>query len=296
MRICIVEKEKLLIINIQEHLIRQGYSVEYFSTTHQAIEESTAEIFLFSTVFSPGEIKKFMKKFEEKTILLLVNHKSNETLTVPLALGANDYFMKPVILDVLDNKIKHFESYEILKKNHSLYANYHKYLLKDVDIEKYINMISFPMIIVTNNIGFLDQLVLEYANLKQIDMVYVSLSSKNWKAKVKSCNTDDTLYLSGLETLGAKDSNILFEMLKNKSFVVSSFMSVDRPYRTVEIITKETSVGEDEILSIADYSLMVLKSMQYRFPDVKIAEKLGYSRKKVASLRKKYNVVKEISA
>lgn len=38
---------------------------------------------------------------------------------------------------------------------------------------------------------------------------------------------------------------------------------------------------------------MVIKSLQYKFPDIQIAKKLGYSRKKILDLRKKYNLFKE---
>lgn len=292
MRISIIEKEVLSNQSSITGLENAGYEIELFNCINTAINNSCADMYLLSTVFSSHEIEKFMNKFKDKTILLLLNHKSNESLTIPLALGAKDYFMKPVNVDVLIHKVKHYEMYDGIKKQHSLYKNYHDYILKDVNVAQYINMIEFPMIVVTNNIGFIDQIILAYANFKKINMVYIPLSDKDWINKINMSSSSDKLYLSGLETLGIKDQNILFNLLKNRIFIVSSFTSVSSEYKTVEIITKEMSIREDGILSISDYALMIIKSLQFKYPDVKIAEKLGYSRKKIASLRNKFNLLR----
>lgn len=292
MRISIIEKEVLSNQSSITGLENAGYEIELFNCINTAINNSCADMYLLSTVFSSHEIEKFMNKFKDKTILLLLNHKSNESLTIPLALGAKDYFMKPVNVEVLLHKVKHYEMYDGIKKQHSLYKNYHDYILKDVNVAQYINMIEFPMIVVTNNIGFIDQIILAYANFKKINMVYIPLSDKDWINKINMSSSSDKLYLSGLETLGIKDQNILFNLLKNRIFIVSSFTSVSSEYKTVEIITKEMSIREDGILSISDYALMIIKSLQFKYPDVKIAEKLGYSRKKIASLRNKFNLLR----
>lgn len=292
MRISIIEKEVLSNQSSITGLENAGYEIELFNCINTAINNSCADMYLLSTVFSSHEIEKFMNKFKDKTILLLLNHKSNESLTIPLALGAKDYFMKPVNVEVLLHKVKHYEMYDGIKKQHSLYKNYHDYILKDVNVAQYINMIEFPMIVVTNNIGFIDQIILAYANFKKINMVYIPLSDKDWINKINMSSSSDKLYLSGLETLGIKDQNILFNLLKNRMFIVSSFTSVSSEYKTVEIITKEMSIREDGILSISDYALMIIKSLQFKYPDVKIAEKLGYSRKKIASLRNKFNLLR----
>jgi len=293
MLITIIEKEISFTQTSIDALENLGYEVEVFTCIHKAINETHGDILLLSTVFTPIEIEKFIKKFHDKTILLLVNHRTNELLNIPLKLGANDYLMKPIDVQLLIKKIQHFEAFESLQKKHNSYKNYHEYILKDINVEEYIDMICTPLIIVTNNIGFIDQLILAYANLNKVNLIYVPLDSQNWKEKIKKSSEFDTIYLSGLETLGLKHQNILFGLIKNRKFIISSFISVSRPYKTVEIVTKEMSVRADDILSISDYAIMIIKSLQFKYPDVKIAQKLGYSRKKVASLRKRFNLVKE---
>ena len=156
-------------------------------------------------------MKSYLKiVFQNKPILLLVNHKSNESLTIALTLGAKDYLMKPVNVDILVHKVKHYEAYDALEKKHALYKNYHEYILKDVDVSEHINEISFPMIIVTNNVGFIDQLILAYANLEKINIVYIPLNDPSWMKKIKKSSSYDKLYLSGLEALDKKNQNILF--------------------------------------------------------------------------------------
>lgn len=293
MLITIIEKEISSIQSSVYALKNAGYEVEVFNCINQALNETHGDMILLSTLYTHNEIEKFVTRFHDKTILLLVNHKTNESLTIPLNLGAKDYVMKPINSEFLIKKIQHFEAFASLQKKHDSYKNYHEYILKEVNVEEYIDRLSIPLIIVTNNIAFIDQLILAYANLKKVNMVYVPLGTQNWRDKIKKSSESDTLYLSGLETLGIKHQNILFELIKHRKFIISSFISVSRPYRTVEIVTKEMSLRADDILNITDYAIMIIKSLQYKYPDVKIAERLGCSRKKVASLRKRFNLVKE---
>jgi len=293
MLITIIEKETLSNQSTIYGLKKAGYNIELFDNMNMAMRESCGDMYLLSTAFSPIEIQNFINKFINKTILLLVNNTSNASLNIPLSLGAKDYLMKPVNVDILIHKMKHYEIFDRLKKKHTLYKNYHDYILKDVNVAQYINMIDFPMIIVSNNIDFIDQLILAYANIKKIYLVYISLTAPNWINKINMSSSYDKLYLSGLENLSIKNQNTLFKLLKDRIFIISSFTSVSREYKTVEITTKEMSVREDDILSISDYALMTIKLLQFKYPDVQIAEKLGYSRKKVASLRSKFNLIRE---
>lgn len=293
MVITIIEKEVLSNQSIIHTLKKLGYTVELFDCIKMAIKESSGDMYLLSTLFSPIEIQNIIITFQNKPILLLLNHKNNELLNTALSLGAKDYLMKPVNIDILVHKLKHYEMYDALEKKHTLYKNYHEYILKDVNVSLYMNEISFPMMIITNNVGFIDQVVLAYANLKKIDIVYISLSDPNWMTKITTSSNYEKLYLSGLESLGIKDQNILFKLLENRMFIISSFVSKNTQYKTIEITTNELSVQEDGILSISDYEFMTIKSLQFKYPDVKIAEKLGYSRKKIASLRNKFNLFRE---
>ena len=293
MVVTIIEKEILSNQRSIYLLKKSGYEVELFDCIDMAMRESTGDIYLLSTGFTSEKIQNFIIKYQNQTIILLVNHKTHESVNIPLILGAKDYLIKPVNEDILLHKIKHYEMYDMLEKKHALYKNFHEYILKDVDLEQHINKITFPMIIVTNNVGFIDQLVLAYANVNKIEIVYIPLQSPHWMQKIKKCNSYEKLYISGLESLSIKSQNILFKILEERKFILSTFISVNKPYKTVEIVTKEITVQEDGILSITDYALMTIKSLQYKYPDVKIAEKLGYSRKKIASLRNKFNLRKQ---
>lgn len=290
MLITIIEKEVLSNQSSIYRLKKSGYEVELFNCVNMAMKESKGDMYLLSTVFSPIEIQNFITQSKNKPILLLLNHRNDELLNIALSLGAKDYLMKPINVDILIHKVKHYEIFDVLKKKHALYKNYHEYILKDVNVAQYIDVISSPMIIVTNNVGFIDQLILAYANIKKINMLYIPFNDQNWMTKIEMSSSYDTLYLSGLETLCIRDQNILFKMLENKKFIIASFISVSKPYKTIEITTKEMSLRGDEILSISDYALMIIKSLQFKYPDVQIAEKLGYSRKKIASLRSKFNL------
>ena len=293
MIITIIEKEILLANDISEKLKKLGYETEVFDCINKATCVSRGEVYLLSTVFSVSSMKVFIQKFKHKSILLLVSHKSNEALTEPIELGAKDYMMKPVSMEILTKKIEHYQEFENLKFQHALYRKYHDYVLRDIELDIYIDKIRFPMIIITNNSVYIDQLVLAYGKRKHINIVFISLNSKNWRDKLHSSDKDQPLYLSGLESLNAKERNNLFDKLEGRKFIVSSFISVNKPYETMEVIVQSTSLYKNEILPISGYALMVIKSLQYKMSDIAISEKLGYTRKKVASLRKKYELFKD---
>ena len=293
MIITIIEKEILLANDISDKLKKLGYETEVFDCITKATDLSSGDVYLLSTVFSMGSTENFIEKFQHKSILLLVSHKSNETLTKPIELGAKDYMMKPVSIDILTKKIEHYQEFENLKFKHSLYREYHDYVLKDIELEVYMDQIRFPMIIITNNIVHIDQLVLAYAKAKNINIVFISLSTKNWRDEIHATERDQPLYLSGLEALNVKERNSLFNKLEDRKFIISSFTSINKPYETIEIVVQSTSLYKNEILPISGYALMVIKSLQHRMSDIAISEKLGYTRKKVASLRKKYELFKD---
>ena len=292
MIITIIEKEILLANDISGKLQKQGYKTEVFDCITKATAFSKGDVYLLSTVFSMQSTKVFMEKFQHKSILLLVSHKSKETLTEPIELGAKDYIMKPVSIEILAKKIEHYQEFEKLKFQHALHREYHNYVLKDIDLEQYIDQIGFPMIIITNNVVYIDQLVLAYAKNKNMDVIFISLNTKKWRDKIRFANRDQPLYLSGLESLNIKERNSLFDKLEGRKFIISSFTSVNKPYETIEIAVQSTSLYKNEILTISGYALMVIKSLQYKMSDIAISEKLGYTRKKVASLRKKHELFK----
>jgi len=293
MIITIIEKETLLANDISDKLRKSGYQTEVFDCINKAAKLSSGDVYLLSTVFSMKSTKVFIQKFKDTPILLLVSHKGNETLTEPMQLGARDYMMKPVSMDILVKKIEHYREFENLKVKHTLYREYHDYILKDIALEKYIDQINFPMIIVTNNIAYIDQLVLAYGKRNNINIIFVSLNTKNWREKIQNTDINEPLYLSGLESLNVKERNSLFDKLEGRKFIVSSFSSVNKPYETLEVVVQSTSLYKNEILPISSYALMVIKSLQHKMSDIAISEKLGYTRKKVASLRKKYSLFKE---
>lgn len=293
MIITIIEKEILLANDISDKLRKSGYQTEVFECIDKAASDSTGDVYLLSTVYPMSSTKAFLRKFKEKSVLLLVSHKSNETLTEPIKMGAKDYIMKPVSMDILVKKIEHYQEFEKLKFKNALYGKYHDYILKNIALEEYIQKISFPMIITTNNIAYTDQLVLAYGKRKDISITFISLSTKGWRDKLQSSPIDQPLYLSGLESLNLKERNNLFDKLEGRKFIVSSFISVNKPYKTMEVVVQSTSLYKNEILPISGYALMVIKSLQYKMSDIAISEKLGYTRKKVASLRKKYDLFKD---
>ena len=293
MKITIIENELYLAQSISTKLNQSGYETEVFSSIKEAMASSTGDAYLLSTNLPGQNFNPLITKYKEKIIILMVSYINNDTVAAPLKLGANDYIVKPFMIEELRRKIEHYKEYQTLKKYKSLYKEYSEYLLNDINVSDDIQKVTPPIVIFTNYIKLVDKLAFEYAKRHDRVLVFIPLAMKNWKEKIENANKKHVLYISELQTLKKAERDQLFDLLKDRSFIISTTTDIETPYKTIEINTDNKLYDQNEILTIDDYVKFIVNSFQYQFPDTELSKKLGISRKSLWEKRKKYGIFKK---
>ena len=293
MKITIIENELYLAQSISSKLSQSGYETEVYSSIKEAIETSTGDAYLLSTNLPGQNFNPLITKYRDKIIILMVSYINNDTVASPLKLGANDYIVKPFMIEELQRKIQHYKEFQTLKKYKNLYKEYSEYLLNDISIVNDIKMIKTPLVVFTNYIKLVDKLAFEYAKNSNRVLVFVPLAMKNWKDKIENSNSKHILYISELQTLKKAERDQLFKIIENREFIISTTTNIETPFTTVEINTDNKLYDQNEILTIDDYVKFIVNSFQYQFPDTELSKKLGISRKSLWEKRKKYGIFKK---
>jgi len=293
MKITIIENELYLAQSIATKLNQAGYETEIFSSIKEAMTSSSGDAYLLSTNLPGQNFNPLITKYKDKIIILMVSYINNDTVAAPLKLGANDYIVKPFMIEELKRKIEHYKEYQTLKKYKNLYKEYTEYLLNDINIGEDIDKITTPIVILTNYIKMVDKLAFKYAQKKDRVLVFVPLALKNWKDKIENANPRHMLYISELQVLKKSERDQLFELLKRRDFIISTTSDIETPYPKIEINTDNKLYDQNEILTIDDYVKFIVNSFQYQFPDTELSKKLGISRKSLWEKRKKYGIFKK---
>ena len=293
MKITIIENELYLAQSISAKLGQAGYETEVYSSIKEAMATSTGDAYLLSTNLPGQNFNSLITKYKEKIIILMVSYINNDTVAAPLKLGANDYIVKPFIIEELQRKIEHYKEYQTLKKYKNLYREYNEYLLQDIKIDDDIDNLSSPLVILTNYVKLVDKLAFEYAKIKDRVLVFVPLSVKEWKTKIEKANVKHLLYISDFQTLKKAEREQLFDILEGRDFIISTTSDIETPYKMIEINTDNKLYDQNEILTIDDYVKFIVNNFQYQYPDTELSKKLGISRKSLWEKRKKYGIFKK---
>lgn len=290
--ITIIENEIYLAQSIALKLHDMGYKTEIFTSVEQAIVESEGDIFILSIDIPKQGINRLIAKFKSKIIILMTNQSNNDLIYQALNAGANDYIVKPFMIDELQKKIKHYAEYYALQQSLETYKEYHNHTLENIMIGDNIKEINPPIIIETNYIALIDKLVFTYAQNQGELLTFISLTSQTWKEKLKESSKNELIYLSNLQVLTKKETDRLFHLLEDKMFIISTTNPIETTYQTCKIETNDKGFEGNEILNIDEYIIYIVQRYQYQFPDTVLSRKLGFSRKSLHERRKKYNVYK----
>jgi len=290
MTIIIIDKDLNFANKLLIKFNQNGYQTKYFSSLTAAIENDQADIYLLSSNFYYEDCIEFIKKFKDKNIILLSDHYSNDTVRYFLDLGANDYIIKPFYFEELNRKIDYFK----LNTSLGTYQSYIKYFLENIDVNLTISeQFEPPIVILTNYTIYIDKLIMEYSKNKNQTFSFVSLTSKDWKSKIKETNFSDFIYITNAQILSNYDRAELLHMIQNKKFIISTTKPIKTKYKVFELNSDEDLYDANNIMSIEKYIQFIIKNFQYKVTDTELAKRLEFSRKSLYARRNKYNIYKK---
>jgi len=296
MKIIIVENELYLAQSIASKLNENSFETEIYSSVKEAMKnknKSKADVYLLSTNMPGQNITPFIKEFKDKIVILMVSYINNDTVSLPLKLGAKDYIVKPFMIEELLRKIEHYQEYQGLRQRTELYKKYIENLFKEIQVNNKNLKINPPMVIQTNYQRLVDKVVFAYAKESNKLFSFITLNEKGWKEKIINSPSDAILYITEIESLKKSDKETLLEMIKKEKFILCATEEYPYEFDTITLNTESKLYDQNEILTIDDYVKFIINNFQYKFPDTELSKKLGISRKSLWEKRKKYELFKK---
>ena len=290
MNILIIENEMYLAEKIVSRLLDEGHICDYIESSNISNLTKNYDTILLSTSLPYNLCKKIIQKYKQSTILLLVSYISNETLTSPLENGADDYIIKPFIMDELLRKIYHYEDYKNIKMELTRLKTYIDFTFENINIDDYAIPNTFPLLIETKCQKYADKFLLNLSKMKNLSIDFISLNLHTWKKDILE-SKKDLLYLSKYHILKKNIKEQVLKVIKNKKCILVSFDEEEAfPYHKIRFNEENTLFVNGSIISINNYLKLIVHSFQDKYPDTELSKKLGISRKSLWEKRKKLNI------
>ncbi len=293
LNILIIENETYLAHSIANRLREVGHSCETLMSVEEYTQGIKYDTVLLSSNILTGDMTSIMKKFEDFIVILLVSYISKETVTTPLSLGANDYVIKPFLIDELIKKIDHYKEYEQIKRRTQGYEKYLSHIFINNDNEFNEENLKLPLFISADSQKDLDAFVYNYSIKNNITIDFLSLKNKSHIKKLKNINSKSLIYIIDFNSLKKSEKELFFNQIKNKRVIVSNSMRLDtKEYEAIDLGRRNNIFEESEILTIEEYVKYIIGTYQSKLNDTELSKRLGISRKSIWEKRKKHSIQK----
>ncbi len=296
MKILIVENEVYLAQSIASKFMEKGFSCEHVTTTKDALDmREKFDAVLLSTNVSGQHFNPIIDKYKNAIIIMLVAYISNDTVSTPLKLGADDYIVKPFMINELVRKVQHLHEFKKIKNENSVCKKYITNLFNGINrVELDKKKMKYPLVIKTNYQKLADLTIFNFCEKNEIAFDFVSLSSSDSIEKLQEYSSKSLLYVVGLQNLKKNEKSKIYEYIENKQMILTTTdLEEESPYEEMELKSDQKSYDYSEILSIDDYIKQTILNFEGRFPDTELSKRLGMSRKSLWEKRKKYGITKK---
>ena len=290
MNILILEDEIYLAQKVAAKLEDEGYHTAHLATIGEVDYSIHYETILLSTNLV-GNYEEIITKYSSSIIILLVTYLSEVTVTKPILAGASDYVLKPFLIDELVRKIKHYEEFNMLKKENHKINNYLDFAFNPTTIISKELPSKLPFLIETNDQKIADQIVFEVAN--RLGVHIESLSLKKSIKIEPSMFKNKLLYLYDFHTLKNASKKNILEICENHNIILNSIEIEDVDCEKITLITENQISTIDSILTVNDYVKQITLNFQSKYPDTELSRRLGISRKSLWEKRKKFGIEKK---
>lgn len=297
MRVLVVENEIYLARSIANKLADIGHDCKIASTIREALEDEKFDAILLSTNVSGQNFTPVIAKHKKSIIILMVAYISNDTVSDPIKLGANDYIQKPFMIEELMRKLEHLIEFESLKYKNRTYEAYLEHIFEHASEHKITRKIKLPLLVKTNFQKNADAFMFKLSEAFHQSFQIISLNYSNSLEKLQDLPREKLAYVVNLQHVKKNEKQKIVELIQNKSVVISTTDTLEEldnfGMNEVVLKTEKTMFDGEDILSVEDYVKYVISNFQARFPDTELAKKLGISRKNLWERRKKYGIIKE---
>ena len=296
MKILIVENEIYLAQSISTKLIELGHNCEMATTIKDAIRDEDFDAVLLSTNISGQNFYPVIEHYRNAIVILMVSYVSNDTVSGPLKAGADDYILKPFMIEELIRKLNHLQDYINFKKENETYRSYINHLLKKQPPQEITNKTRLPIMLRVNYQKNADAIVFKYAKEYNESFTFISLDDADAIAQLKKIHDSELVYLINFQNLKKSDKAKVLSLIQNRRVILSTTDMNDLHDDEIESLEVKNDEGvfeKGDILSIENYVKYIIVKYQNKFPDTELSKKLGISRKSLWEKRKKYGISKK---
>lgn len=295
MKILIVENEIYLAQSIAAKLTELGHICEITSSIKDAIKDEEFDGVLLSTNISGQNFYPVVQHYRNSIIILMISYVSNDTVSSPLKAGANDYILKPFMIEELVRKLEHLQDYIVYKKENATYKNYIDHVLKQNVNQKITNKTKLPLLIKSTYQKIADSLVFNFTGECNESFSFISLDDEDALSQLNKICDKELVYLIDFQNLKKGEKTKVLSLIKNRRVIMSTTdLNEDiENIETLEIKSNDGVFEKGDILSIENYVKYIILKYQTKFPDTELSKKLGISRKSLWEKRKKYGISKK---
>ncbi len=295
MKILIVENELYLAQSISAKLTEIGHVCESASSIKDAIKEEEFDAILLSTNISGQNFYPVIEHYQNSIVILMVSYVSNDTVSGPLKAGANDYIVKPFMIEELVRKLDHLQDYIVYKKENATYKSYIDHVLKQNTQHKITNKSTLPLAIKATYQKVADAIVFNFAKEYNESFSFISLDDSDAIAQLKKIHEKELVYLIDYQNIKKSEKSKVLSLIQNRRVILST-TDVNEKFEDLEVLEIKSNDGvfeKGDILSIENYVKYIITKYQTKFPDTELSKKLGISRKSLWEKRKKYGISKK---
>lgn len=291
MNILILDEEMYLAQKVAIRLQEEGNNCYNVSNIKEINFDKEYDTILLSTNISTENVHKIISTFKESIIILLVSYVNDVTVTKPLKDGADDYIVKPFIMNELVRKIYHYKEFKELKCNNKNLSNYLDFAFNNISYDIDIPQ-ELPFFIETNDQRVADKIVFDVARKLNKTIKFISLENHT---KIEPSEfKNELLYIYDFHYIKKGSKDIILNTIKEFDAIICSLEDIDEdidyPIISVKAPNKLSTV--DSILTINDYVKMMVLNFQTKYPDTELSKRLGISRKSLWEKRKKFGIEK----
>jgi len=295
MKILIVENELYLTQSISAKLTELGHVCESAASVKDAIKEEEFDAILLSTNISGQNFYPVIQHYQNSIVILMVSYVSNDTVSGPLKAGANDYIVKPFMIEELVRKLDHLQDYIIFKKENATYKSYIDHVLKQNTQHKITNKSILPLAIKSTYQKVADAIVFNFAKEYNESFSFISLDDSDALQQLKKIHDGELVYLIDYQNIKKGEKTKILSLIKNRRVILST-TDIHEEFEDLEVLEIKSDDGvfeKGDILSIENYVKYIITKYQTKFPDTELSKKLGISRKSLWEKRKKYGISKK---